>query len=302
MAQRPEDHRARMQRVGLALDGLSVGDALGERFFDPACVELLLPRRETPPPPWPYTDDTEMALGIAEVLDRCSGIDPDELARVFSDRYRRNPYRGYGGMAHRILREIGRGVPWRDAASRAFGGEGSMGNGAAMRVAPVGAYFADDLDAVVEHAAASAIVTHAHPDGRAGAIAVAVAAAAAARSRERRETIEVLEPALERTPPGPTREGLKRASALPADAPVARAVEILGNGSRVIASDTVPFTLWSASKHLHSYPDAIWVTLSGLGDRDTTCAIVGGIVALAAGRESVPAAWISSREPLDAGS
>jgi ADP-ribosylglycohydrolase len=288
-----------MERVRLALDGLSVGDALGEQFFDPECVELLLPHRETPPAPWPYTDDTEMALGIAEVLDRCGGIDPDELARVFADRYRRDPFRGYGGMAHRILREIGRGVPWRTAASRAFGGEGSMGNGGAMRVSPVGAYFADDLNAAVEHAGASAMITHAHPDGRAGAIAVAVAAAAALRSRESGEAVDLLKLALQHTPTGPTRDGLERAIALPADAPVAQAVAILGNGSRVIASDTVPFTLWCASRHLHSYTDAIWATLSGLGDRDTTCAIVGGVVALAAGRESIPVEWISSREPLD---
>jgi hypothetical protein len=41
-------------------------------------------------------------------------------------------------------------------------------------------------------------------------------------------------------------------------------------------------------------------TVAGMGDRDTTCAIVGGIVALSAGRESIPRAWLSAREPLDA--
>jgi ADP-ribosylglycohydrolase len=35
-----------------------------------------------------------------------------------------------------------------------------------------------------------------------------------------------------------------------------------------------------------------------LGDRDTTCAIVGGIVALSAGRESIPPAWLAARESL----
>ena len=46
-----------------------------------------------------------------------------------------------------------------------------------MRAAPLGGYFADDLDRVVEHARRSAEVTHAHPEGIAGATAVAVAAA-----------------------------------------------------------------------------------------------------------------------------
>jgi hypothetical protein len=40
----------------------------------------------------------------------------------------------------------------------------------------------------------------------------------------------------------------------------------------------------------------MWVTVAGLGDRDTTCAIVGGIVALSAGQ--VPLDWIEKREPL----
>jgi ADP-ribosylglycohydrolase len=295
----PKDHPERMERVRLALEGLSVGDALGERFFDPDCVAFLLPRRKVPPGPWPYTDDTEMALGIVEVLDRCGGIDSDELAQVFAERYRRDPFRGYGGMAHRILTEIGRGESWKVVSRRAFGGEGSMGNGAAMRVAPVGAYFADDLEAVAAQAEASAVVTHAHPEGRAGAIAVALAAAGASRIRERGEALDLLELALRGTPAGRTREGIERARAISIDAPVTEVVRVLGNGSHVIASDTVPFALWCASRHLRSYPDAFWATVSGLGDRDTTCAIVGGIVALASGRESIPRDWIFSREPLD---
>lgn len=41
----------------------------------------------------------------------------------------------------------------------------------------------------------------------------------------------------------------------------------------------------------------MWATVSGVGDRDTTCAITGGIVALSA-PATVPAAWREAREPL----
>ena len=58
-----------------------------------------------------------------------------------------------------------------------FEGQGSFGNGAAMRVAPVGAYFAGDIGAVVEQAARSSVITHTHDEAIAGSIAVAVAAA-----------------------------------------------------------------------------------------------------------------------------
>jgi ADP-ribosylglycohydrolase len=44
----------------------------------------------------------------------------------------------------------------------------------------------------------------------------------------------------------------------------------------------------------------LWAAVSGLGDIDTNCAIVGGIVAMSAGADSIPADWIEAREPLPA--
>ena len=70
----------------------------------------------------------------------------------------------------------------------------------------------------------------------------------------------------------------------------------LGNGSRVTAPDTVPFALWCAARHADDFEEAMWTTVAGLGDRDTTCAIAGGIVA--AGGASIPAQWLEAREPL----
>ena len=63
------DHPERMERARLALMGLSVGDAFGECFFGPAQVlQLARSVRTLPPSPWYYTDDTEMALAVVEVL------------------------------------------------------------------------------------------------------------------------------------------------------------------------------------------------------------------------------------------
>jgi ADP-ribosylglycohydrolase len=55
-------------------------------------------------------------------------------------------------------------------------------------------------------------------------------------------------------------------------------------GGRVLAENTVPFALWCADRNLDALEEALWATVSGLGDRVTTCAIVGGIVACAASR------------------
>ncbi|GAB4455219.1 MAG: hypothetical protein OHK0029_10960 [Armatimonadaceae bacterium] len=79
---------------------------------------------------------------------------------------------------------------------------------------------------------------------------------------------------------------------------ISGAAGILGNGILVSAQDTVPFCLWSAGEKLDNFAEATWQTVTGFGDRDTTCAIVGGIVAAYVGTEGIPADWIASREPL----
>ena len=169
-AKLPADHVKRMQRTLLSLDGLSVGDGFGECFFtSPLVIETRLEYQDPPPPPWFVTDDTMMALSIARCLKRYGHIDQDALAASFAREYARDPRRGYGGTAHGILRAIGEGTSWQTAAGRVFDGQGSCGNGGAMRAAPLGAYFADDLDRVIAEAKASAAVTHAHPDGQTGA-------------------------------------------------------------------------------------------------------------------------------------
>lgn len=288
-------------RARLSLEGLSVGDAFGERFFvSPSLVESLIDSRAIPASPWFWTDDTAMALCIFEQLrERCS-IDKDLLAQSFATRYRRDPRRGYGGTAHGILTAISLGEPWQEAAGSVFDGQGSMGNGGGMRSAPIGGYFAEDLGAAVANARASAEPTHAHPDGQAGAIAVAAAAALAWRiGLGQLDSARFLSEVAELTPAGATRDGIEKAAALPLSYDVRTAVAALGNGSQVISSDTVPFALWCAARHIDNFEEALWCTVSGLGDRDTTCAIVGGIVALAVGHAGIPSAFVEAREPLD---
>ncbi|MEE8523369.1 MAG: ADP-ribosylglycohydrolase family protein [Thermoanaerobaculia bacterium] len=293
----PADHGERLRRAKLSLDGLSIGDAFGERFFlPPALAESAVGRRSLPTPPWQYTDDTVMALAIVETLQASGGIDQDALAARFVRKYRADPGRGYGGMAHRILHQIGDGAPWRRVSHAAFDGMGSMGNGGAMRSAPIGAYFCDDLPAASRQAWRSAEVTHGHPEGQAGAAAVAVAAAVAARGPA--DCGEILAAAAEHIEESKTRAGIERAAELPLGESVAEAVGILGNGFRVLAQDTVPFALWCAARHLDDFEEALWATVSGFGDRDTTCAIVGGIVSLAVGRDSLPGEWLAARESL----
>lgn len=290
-----------MSRAIQSLQGLSCGDAFGERFFvHPERAKSLISQRALPSKPWRFTDDTAMAIAITEILEEFGEIRAERLAEKFGKHFLADPHRGYGPAMHSLLPELATNPAfWRDLARQLFNGKGSFGNGAAMRVSPVGAYFADDFEALVRHAELSAKVTHSHSEGVAGAIAVALATGLACASRSSaRGAQQFLEEILEQTPSGEVRSGIAKALNLPQITSVEEAVEVLGNGTRVSAQDTVPFCLWVAAHHLDSYEEALWATVSALGDRDTTCAIVGGIVAMSAGIESIPSVWVQSREAI----
>jgi ADP-ribosylglycohydrolase len=297
----PADHQERMQRALLSLEGLAIGDALGEmlayrHYQAPHIIEGGLPAG-----PWFRTDDSEMAISIVESLKLYGYIHQDALARRFAWRFEREPDRGYGSMTRSQLNEIIRGGDWRQGASNAFGGQGSMGNGGAMRVAPLGGYYAGDLQRVAEQARASALVTHTHPEGVAGAVAVAIAAAAAWQTRDEpksQRAKQIFNAVLEFTPESNVRRGILIASQTPPNVEAETVARALGNGSLVTAPDTVPFTLWSAVHHLDDYVSAMKQTIVAGGDCDTNAAIVGGIVALSVGRNGIPAEWRQYKEPL----
>jgi len=240
-----------------------------------------------------------MGRCVVECLEQHGEIVPDELARLLAEEYGRDPTRGYGAMAHEVLYQIGQGIPWAQAAGQVFEGMGSFGNGAAMRAGPVGAYFAGDLGRVVEQARLSALVTHAHLEGQAGAIAVAVAAAWTTQDHAL-DGRGMLELACTHTPEGETRANLRRALAFPLVRDPEEAAALLGSGHKITAQDTVPFALWCAARHLDSLPEALWAAVAGGGDLDTTGAIVGSVVLLCA-REGIPEDWLAHMEPLSAG-
>lgn len=292
-------HPERLARARLSLDGLSLGDAFGEQFFayEEEIVEVLAERR-LPVPPWRFTDDTQMALSVVEVLRTHGAIDPDHLVASFAAHY--EPGRGYGAGMHSLLRRIRAGAAWREASPQLFDGQGSFGNGAAMRVAPLGAFFADDLDLAAEQARRSSEVTHTHPEGVAGALAVALAAAWAWRIGQggAPSAATLIDLVLPYLPESEVAAGLRRARELSPGAPPLQAAAVLGSGFQISAQDTVPFTLWAAGAYLNDFEAAMWATATGLGDIDTTCAIVGGIVAMAVGQAGLPPAWRQHREPL----
>ncbi|MFD5478468.1 ADP-ribosylglycohydrolase family protein [Streptomyces hawaiiensis] len=285
---------ARLDRALACLRGLSVGDALGSQYFVPVNYPLLK-RREVPSGPWQWTDDTEMAGSVVAVLAAHHRIDQDALARSLAEHHDFD--RGYGPAVNRLLRLVREGGDWRELAAALFKGQGSWGNGAAMRIAPLGAWYADDPEQATHQAEISAYTTHQHREAVVGAMAVAAAAAFAAAPDGSPGAEALLDGVIDLVPKSAVGAGLRRARDMLDYGDPGTVAAVLGCGRRTTAHDTVPFALWSAARSLGDYEQAFWTTAQVGGDVDTTCAIVGGVIA--SGKAgSPPAEWVGRTEPL----
>ncbi|MFD8968549.1 ADP-ribosylglycohydrolase family protein [Streptomyces sp. NPDC059568] len=284
----------RYERALASLRGLSVGDALGSQFFVPSNYPLLK-LRELPPGRWQWTDDTEMGASVLAVLGALGRIDQDTLARSFAQRHDFD--RGYGPAVNRMLRLIREGGDWRELAAGLFNGQGSWGNGAAMRIAPLGAWYADDPEQATHQAEISAYTTHQHREAVVGAMAVAAAAALAADPAGPPAPEALLDGVVALVPRSAVGAGLRRARDMLDYEDAGTVAAVLGCGRRTSAHDTVPFALWSAARALGDFERGFWATAQVGGDVDTNCAIVGGVIA-AGSAGAPPREWSERTEEL----
>ncbi len=166
---KPPDNPSLLDRFLGCLLGHAVGDAVAAPYkaldaqtiyYNFGSTRALVD--EPLQPELCYTDDTQLSIAVAEALIERGKIEEDSLCRAFVANY--SPNRGYGQGARRIIEAMGTGGDWRSLTHSIFPG-GSLGNGAAMRAAPVGLLFHNDLNRVAEEAKRSAFPTHIHPIG-----------------------------------------------------------------------------------------------------------------------------------------
>jgi len=121
-----------------------------------------------------YTDDTAMARQVALSLIDNNGLEVTDLAKRFVEEYKKEPRRGYGQSVGEVFRklELTNFASTDEVfkpASEQFDGSGSYGNGAPMRVHPVG-LFGKSMSQVEKMAEKQAKLTHAHNGGVMGSI------------------------------------------------------------------------------------------------------------------------------------
>jgi ADP-ribosylglycohydrolase len=179
---------SRIDRVRGSLLGLAIGDALGAPleglsaqqirahysqvvdFVDGARAWKRKPYRWRLP--GLYTDDTQQALALSDVLLESGRVRPERLAEIYLGLA--NPkgsyvgaHRGIGRSFRQVLADLERGVSPRHT------GQTSAGIGAAMRIAPVALYFSGQPEAIGEAVLAASLMTHRDVRSLAGAMAVA---------------------------------------------------------------------------------------------------------------------------------
>ena len=280
------------ERFQGCLLGLAVGDATGapyeglpgDMIFQMGPAQKIV---ETPPDEVrQYTDDTQMAIGVAETLVECGEIREGVLCSAFARNY--DPARGYGQGARRVIEAMISGGDWRSLARSLFPG-GSLGNGAAMRVAPVGLMFRDDLDRVAEQAELSALPTHVHPIAIDGARLTALAVALATRDTpfNRRDFLGELE---KRAVTEEFQWQLSIAAQLkPGDS-------LTGFGNSLEAHRSVVTAISCFAGSPNDYSGAISRAIGQGDDTDTLAAMAGAISGARLGVNAIPPHLVESLE------
>ena len=231
------------------------GDVIGsvyERFPVRSTEFPLFPRRAR------FTDDTVLTVATAEAI--LEGGDYREAYRSWGRRY---PAAGFGPGFKRWLTQ--------DNPPPL----GSMGNGSAMRVSPVGIAF-DSVDEVLREAERSAIVSHDHPEGIKGAQAVALAVYLARTGATKRDIRCEIS----------GRFGYDLDRTIAAIRPTYR----IGVQMDMTCEGSVPEAIL-AFLDGESYEHAVRLAVSLAGDSDTQACIAGGIAEAYCG--DIPAEIVS---------
>ncbi|MDH5623604.1 MAG: ADP-ribosylglycohydrolase family protein [Candidatus Bathyarchaeota archaeon] len=277
-----------------SLIGSAVGDALGSSFEGLWSSEAKIERFSGS-----WTDDTHMMIGVAESLIANKGFDGSHMAQIFIKNYEREPWRGYASGPPRVFRWIKLGVAWNEAAKRLFSGAGSYGNGAAMRVAPVGVFYHKNLEQLRSVAYNQSRITHAHELGMEGATiqACAVALAVTADPSSELDSHRFLRKLKDFTPNELYKRKLERAWELLGEKNKVKVARELGNG--VEAYNSVLTAIYCFLRNWVSFEDSVLYAVSLGGDTDTIGAMTGAISGAFHGVEAIPERWKSGLEKGD---
>ena len=267
------------------LHGIAVGAALGDAFgmpleFKPAVQIQKIIRTLTPGrlPAGTFTDDTEMALALAESLQAVHPLNGTDLAQRFLDWYRRGPD-DIGNQTRSILDSIHRLKDWEKAAAESLRFRpDSAGNGSVMRCWPAAIAWWNCPPQLIADSALQSRVTHPHAECVSGSVFVNVWIAGLIQGKTKQQAFEQALSDVE-MPPG-LRLAVEQAPSLRREA--------LANSGWV--RHTLQTVAWAVLTTSY-FAEAV-IQAANLGnDADTGAAVTGAVAGAAYGLGAIPADW-----------
>jgi len=283
-----------------SLLGAALGDAIGaswEGHLLAAEHEIELIAKVSHP--LTYTDDTHMTIGVAESLVECGGFNGPHMAERFVSNYLQEPWRGYGPGPPLVFKLIRNGEPWDKAAAHIYSG-GSFGNGAAMRVAPIGLFFWSRLAELRDAAHLSSLITHSHALGKEGAAlqAMAVALAVTQNPDKPLNTPSFASRLLDFATEDVYRAKIGKFSVL-LENPNDREAVVAQLGHGIEAFNSVPTAIFAFLAHSQHFASTVIYAVSLGGDTDTIASMAGAISGAYLGVDAFPSEWQRQLENRD---
>jgi poly(ADP-ribose) glycohydrolase ARH3 len=290
------NHKSYASKYAGCLLGSALGDATGELAFHNPSLERLRHKLERVKE-LIYTDDTAMAIGIVESILERGFLDPEHLGKTFQRNFECEPWRGYASGPPAIFATVSQtGKTYVEAAKSLFGGRGSFGNGAAMRVAPIGLLYHDAKD-LYEIVRLSASVTHAHAVGIDGAAvqAKAVALAVDLDPGQGFSADEFLNSLIDFAKTSQMKDKLRLVQRMITEnmSPMRAAQQI---GRSVSAHESIPFAIYSFCLQPGSFVSCLFCSILNGGDRDTLGAMACAISGAYLGIDALPQTWLQKLE------
>ncbi|MEO6608615.1 MAG: ADP-ribosylglycohydrolase family protein [Aestuariivirga sp.] len=269
-----------------ALLGLAVGDALGTtlEFRAKDSYEPLTGMVGGGPfglEPGEWTDDTSMALALADSLLSCGTLDPHDLSTRFC-RWRYEGEYSHNGRCFDVGNTVSTSLKAFERTGDPLSGStdpDSAGNGSLMRLAPVALFRAHDLEACIDMARLQSRTTHGAEEAVSSCTAFALLLYHAIRGGSQGQVL---------TPrSGPWSDKVSRVMAMET---------ISWSRSRVRGSGYVIHSLeaaiWAVGNS-NTFREAVLLAVNLGEDADTTAAITGQLAGAIWGASAIPDEWLN---------
>ena len=246
-----------------------------------------------------YSDDTQLSLAIAKALLNSNLEDydineiMDNVSEEFIDWYFNSNYRNPGHACTVSAWNLEIGKHWSESAAESvYLHPDAKGSGAAMRTAPIGLMFHDDLDKLIEVASTSSKCTHPHPTAISAGIATAYLTSLALQGVNPNEWIGKIQELDCFNDEFKTK--IKQLEDLIPLENKYLALSRIGEGWK--AEEIVATALYSVLKHPSDYEQAVLQGANTNGDSDSIACIAGAISGAYNGVENIPERWIKNIE------